>query len=69
MTEDIKEKQRKASLLLRRYDKLRSELRLLETELSYACSDYGRATGRWGFNRDHLRLEIEQEQAKRRKAS
>jgi hypothetical protein len=54
---------REATALLRRYDKLRLELRTLEHELAKACTDYGRAQGIWGFNRDHLRMQIEREKA------
>jgi hypothetical protein len=54
---------REVATLLRRYDKMRQELRTLEHELAKACTDYGRAQGIWGFNRDHLRMQIEREKA------
>ena len=54
---------KEAAALLRRYDKMRTELRLLEHELAKACSDYGRSQGVWGFNRDHLRMQLEREKA------
>jgi len=54
---------REAAALLRKYDKMRHELRTLEHDLAKACTDYGRAQGIWGFNRDHLRMQIEREKA------
>ena len=61
---DVNEKRKHAAQLLRKYDKMRAEMRKVEAELSLACTDYGRATGRWGFNRDHMRMEIEQQKGK-----
>ena len=54
---------REAAALLRKYDKLRAELRTVEHELAKACADYGRTQGVWGFNRDHLRMQLEREKA------
>lgn len=54
---------KEATALLRKYDKMRYELRLLEHELAKACTDYGRSQGIWGFNRDHLRMQLEREKA------
>jgi hypothetical protein len=54
---------REATTLLRRYDKMRQELRTLEHDLAKACADYGRSQGIWGFNRDHLRMQLEREKA------
>ena len=54
---------KEAAALLRKYDKLRHELRTLEHDLAKACADYGRTQGLWGFNKDHLRMQIEQEKA------
>jgi hypothetical protein len=54
---------REAAALLRKYDKMRQELRTLEHDLSKACADYGRTQGLWGFNKDHLRMQIEREKA------
>lgn len=54
---------REAAALLRKYDKLRHELRAIEAELAKACADYGRTQGVWGFNRDHLRMQLEREKA------
>ncbi len=52
---------KEAAALLRKYDKMRRELRELEHELAKAAAEYGRSTGRWGFTRDHLRSELERE--------
>jgi hypothetical protein len=54
---------KEAAALLRKYDKLRHELRTLEHDLAKACTDYGRTQGLWGFNKDHLRMQIEREKA------
>lgn len=54
---------KEAATLLRKYDKLRHELRAIEAELAKACADYGRTQGVWGFNRDHLRMQLEREKA------
>lgn len=54
---------KEAAALLRRYDKLRAELRTLEHDLARACTDYGKSQGIWGFTRDHLRLQLEREKA------
>ena len=55
--------ERDAAALLRKYDKLRHELRAVEAELAKACADYGRTQGVWGFNKDHLRMQLEREKA------
>lgn len=54
---------REAAALLRRYDKLKHELRVLEHDLAKACTDYGKSQGIWGFTRDHLRMQLEREKA------
>lgn len=54
---------KEAAALLRKYDKMRHELRAIEAELNKACADYGRSQGVWGFNRDHLRMQLEREKA------
>lgn len=64
MTEEQKTARLEALKLLRRYDRLKAELRTLEPELAKACAHYGRLTGRWGFRDFHLRNEAE-EKAKR----
>jgi hypothetical protein len=53
----------KAVRLLRKYDALRAELRDIEQQLGKACTDYGRSNGVWGFNKDHLRMQLEREAA------
>jgi hypothetical protein len=50
---------REAVRLLRRYDKLRSELRMLEPALNKACADYGRSVGIYGYTKNHLRITCE----------
>lgn len=52
----------RATLLLRKYDLLRKEMRETERQLARACTDYGRETGHWGFNKDHLRIQLENEE-------
>ena len=52
----------KAKILLRRYDRLRKELRETEYELGKAVADYARDTGRWALSKDHFRSEIEREE-------
>ena len=54
---------KEAAALLRRYDKMRHEMRALEHELARACADYGRTIGIWGYTRDHLRMQLEREKA------
>ena len=51
----------RATLLLRKHDEMRAELRKIERELHKACADYGRDCGMWGFNKDHLRIQLENE--------
>lgn len=66
MTNNTKiELKRHATLLLRKYDEMRKEIRTVERELHKACTDYGRAEGIWGFNKDHLRIQLEKEDALR----
>jgi hypothetical protein len=47
-----------ALTLLKEHDALRAQLTALKHKLDKACADYGRATNRWGFTPDHLRIEI-----------
>ena len=54
---------KKVAAMLRKYDRMRNDLRVLERELNKACVDYGRTQGIWGFTRDHLRMQIEREKA------
>lgn len=52
----------KAAILLRKYDQLRRELRSVEQELSKAVTAYGRETGHWGLTKDHLRIQLGNEE-------
>lgn len=52
----------RAALLLRKYDQMRKEIRTVERDLARACTEYGRETGHWGFNKDHLRIQLENEE-------
>lgn len=54
---------KEAAAMLRRYDALRAELRVLEHELAKACTEYGKSIGIWGMTRDHLRMQLEREKA------
>lgn len=54
---------KEVAAMLRKYDRMRNDLRVLERELNKACADYGRTQGIWGFTRDHLRMQIEREKA------
>lgn len=51
----------RAAKLLKRYDKMRADMRALERELGKACADYGRSIGIYGYSRDHLRMQLEGE--------
>lgn len=55
----------RAALLLRKYDSLRKELRETERDLAKACTTYGRETGHWGFTKDHLRIQLDNEERAR----
>lgn len=52
----------RAAELLHRYDTMRRELRTLERDLHKAVTEYGKATGRWGFTKDMFRIQLEMEQ-------
>jgi hypothetical protein len=52
----------KAALLLRKYDQLRQDLRATEQELGKAVAAYGRETGLWGLNKDHFRIQLDNEE-------
>ena len=56
-------KKQEAAELLARYDAMRAELRIVEHELAKACAEYGRSVGVYGFNRDHMRMQLEREKA------
>lgn len=62
--ENLSNKQR-ATLLLRKYDHMRKELRTIERDLAKACTEYGRETGHWGFTKDHLRIQLDNEEKAR----
>lgn len=53
----------RATLLLREYDHMRSRIRIVERELAKACTEYGRECGIWGFQKDHLRIQLQNEEA------
>ena len=55
----------KATVLLRKYDRLRKELRETEYELGKAVTEYARDSGRWALSKDHFRSEIEREETLR----
>jgi len=52
----------KAAILLRKYDALRVSLRATEQELAKAVTAYGRETGHWGLSKDHLRIQLGNEE-------
>ena len=58
---DLTTKQR-AAMLLRKYDEMRKEIRNVERDLAKTCTEYGRETGHWGFNKDHLRIQLDNEE-------
>lgn len=62
--DNLTNKQR-ATLLLRKYDHMRKELRVIERDLAKACTEYGRETGHWGFTKDHLRIQLDNEEKAR----
>lgn len=57
-----------ATTLLHRYDTMRKDMRTLEKDLHKAVTAYGKTTGRWGFNKDHFRIELQMEQEAERDA-
>lgn len=68
---DMQTKRGQAIRLLKRYDKIKAELRQLEPELSKACVDYGlsKPNPSWGFRKEHLRIELEMEAERKGKAA
>lgn len=60
MVNDLSTKM-KATVLLRRYDQLRKELRETELALGKAVTDFARESGRWCLSKDHFRSELERE--------
>jgi hypothetical protein len=58
-----KEADREAIRLLRKVEKLRRELKILEPQLNKACLDYGKRRGMSLFREFHLRNELERKAA------
>lgn len=54
---------KEVAAMLRKYDRMRNDLRVLEHQLNRACVEYGKTQGIWGFTRDHLRMQLEREKA------
>jgi type II secretory pathway component PulJ len=52
----------RATMLLRRYDVLRAELRIVERDLAKAVTVYGRETGYWGLSKDAFRIQLDNEE-------
>lgn len=50
---------RDAAEALARHDRLRTEMRQVETDLRTLCRRYDRAAGVWGSRPEHLRYAIE----------
>ena len=64
-----KQADRKAAALLKKYDKLRFQLRQVEAELEIAAVEYGKRRGHLAFTRiETMRIMMEQEQGKRKAA-
>lgn len=57
----MSEVRQKAEELLKKYDAMRRELRLVERELHTACQEYGRELRITGFNKDYLRTRMNME--------
>lgn len=66
---DTQTMKKHAAKMLKRYDAMRKEMRELERELHKEVTAYGKATGRWGFNKDHFRIELEMEKERARNAA
>lgn len=58
----MSETKRQAVALLRRYDALRAELRTVERDLNRTVTEYGKERGVYGFNKDHFRIQIDNEE-------
>lgn len=59
MTQEQKAARIEALKLLRRYDRLKAELRTLEPQLQHACNAYARTKGMTFMRPETLRLEAE----------
>ena len=57
----MSETKKRAVMLLRKYDKMRRELREVEHELHTTVATYGREMGIFGLSKDHFRNMIAQE--------
>ena len=66
---DVKTKRTEAIKLLRRYEKLKAELRVLEPEMRKAVIAYGKTTGRAFMRPETLKIELEMEAERRGKAA
>ena len=66
MTETVQktDTKRRATVLLRKYDKMRRELRDIERELHETVATYGREVGYFGLSKDHFRNMLAQEGAR-----
>ena len=60
---------KQAIQLLRKYDKMRKELREVERELAKAATAYGRELGYYGFSKDMLRIRLENEAEDKRRTA
>ena len=58
-----KQADREAIRLLRKVERLRKELKILEPQLNKACLDYGKRRGMSLFREFHLRNELERKAA------
>lgn len=68
MTDNTDTLKAQATELLHRYDAMRKDMRALERELHSTVTAYGKTTGRWGFTKDHFRIELQMEQEAERDA-
>ena len=66
---DVKTKRAEAIKLLRRYEKLKAELRTLEPEMRKAVIAYGKTTGRAFMRPETLKIELEMEAERKGKAA
>lgn len=55
----------RATMLLRKYDDMRREIRDVERDLAKAVTDYGKETGYWGLSKDHFRIQLQNEERMR----
>ena len=51
-----------ATILLRKYDEMKKEIRTVERDLAKAVTLYGREAGYWGLNKDHFRIQLNNEE-------